>query len=247
MRNNSAYLAWQSPSSKDWHVVGLLEEFNSGYTFRYTKGATIAPHFTAFTGMNDLNKTYKSESLFPLFQNRLLSSKRPEYPKFLKWLKLSEGDVTPVNVLARSGALRGTDKLQMFKKIEVDQDGSFKHYFFVHGLSYLQPSASIRVSNLKPEEKLFLCMDCQNSHDENALLIRSEDPLEVVGYCPRYLAKELNNLLRNNNQSVKLYVEALTNDAPLNYRLMCRLEGKIDKDLFNSIMCDGEYEIMTSS
>ena len=114
---NSVYVAWQAPDTRDWHVVGNLQERNSGYVFKYTKGALKSSKFTKFSGMNDVRETYVSEELFPLFKNRLLSPRRPEFPRFIKWLGFEDDSVKPIDILARSGGLRSTDQLQIFKKI----------------------------------------------------------------------------------------------------------------------------------
>ncbi len=63
----SIYVAWQAPDTRDWHVVGNLQEHNSGYIFKYTKGALKS---AKFSDMNDLCETYVSDEIFPLFKNR---------------------------------------------------------------------------------------------------------------------------------------------------------------------------------
>lgn len=243
---NSAYLAWQDPSAREWHVVGLLQERQEGYVFNYTKGASVSTKFIPFSGMEELNKTYVSEDLFPLFKNRLLSSRRPEYPRFLEWLGLSSEEVNPINILGRSGAIRSTDKLQMFKQIEFGGNGEFEYFFFAHGLSHLPESASARVSRLTGGEKLFLCFDAQNPYDHNAVLIRANSPAEIVGFCPRYLAKDVNELLREDSSCVSIYVETISEDAPANYRLMCKLKGVIPPAMIHSFMNRDEFQPIPS-
>jgi hypothetical protein len=233
--HNPVFLAWQSPDTRGWHVVGALTQTHQGYEFHYTKGAAAAgDSFIPFSGMEDINKSYVSEELFPLFHNRLLSSKRPEYPSFIKWLGLSEEDATPINILARSGALRGTDQLQMFHRIHVNNSGSFEHFFFLHGLSYLNKSAQKRVESLLIGERLFLCLDCQNIHDEHAVIVRADKPAEIIGYCPRYLAKDINFLLDISSE-VTVTVEKTTKDAPTNYQLMCKVSGKLKENCLSKL------------
>jgi hypothetical protein len=38
--------------------------------------------------------------------------------------------------------------------------------------------------------------DIQNLADPNALLLRTADPLSLVGYCPRYLASEFSEFIK---------------------------------------------------
>ncbi|NAW59668.1 HIRAN domain-containing protein, partial [Vibrio sp. V36_P2S2PM302] len=234
------YLAWQSPDTRDWHVVGALTQISNGYEFHYTKGALSAEKFVPFSGMENLKKSYVSEELFPLFYNRLLSNRRPEYPKFIQWLGLSEKQATPMNILARSGGLRGTDQLQMFRKIEVKDSGSYEHFFFAHGLSHLTKSAQKRVDSLTVGERLFLCFDCQNTYDENAIIVRTDDPAEIIGYCPRYLAKDISTLF-SISDSLTVSVEKIAKDAPSNYRLMCKVSGIVKTDKIASMSTQEEY------
>lgn len=238
---NSVYLAWQAPDTREWHVVGLLTQRNNSYIFNYTRGVLASPKFIPFSGMNDFYKTYVSSELFPLFKNRLLSTRRPEYPGFMRWLGLHAEDANAISVLGRSGGLRGTDQLQMFKRIEIQSDGSFEHIFFAHGLGHLSDSASARVSALKDGEQLYLCLDCQNPFDENAVLIRANDPAEILGYCPRFIAKDVGDFLKYRNDSVKLYVETLSDDAPSNYKLMCKLKGSVEIGFASRFMDRPEF------
>lgn len=225
--SNSVYVAWQAPDTRDWHVVGNLQERNSGYVFRYTRGALKSPKFTKFSGMTDVYETYVSEELFPLFKNRLLSPRRPEYPQFIKWLGLERDNVSPIDILARSGGLRSTDQLQIFRKIEVDSEGGLEYFFFLHGLSYLNSMADNRVSGLKHRQVLRLCLDVQNEYDSEAVVVRTDGPPEIIGYCPRYLSNDIREMLMNDPKSVTLTVEKISDDAPHNYRLLCKLSGNL--------------------
>ncbi|EJW2475927.1 HIRAN domain-containing protein [Salmonella enterica] len=239
---NSVYVAWQAPDTRDWHVVGNLQERNSGYVFKYTKGALKSTKFTKFSGMTDVRETYVSEELFPLFKNRLLSPRRPEYPSFIKWLGFEEDSVNPIDILARSGGLRSTDQLQIFKKIEVDSEGKFEHFFFLHGLSYLNSMANDRVSELEPGQILRLCLDLQNEYDGDAVVVRADKPAEIVGYCPRYLSIDIKKMLLNDSKSITLTVEKISDDAPHNYRLLCKLSGKLNSACQSTLILQDEFE-----
>ena len=238
--SNPVYLAWQSPDSREWHVVGALSETNSGYEFHYTKGALKSKKFVPFSGMEKLDKSYVSEELFPLFYNRLLSQRRPEYPKFIEWLGLENNEVTPLNILARSGGMRGTDQLQVFRRVEVKNTGEFEHFFFTHGLSHMTKSAQKRVETLKSGEKLLLSLDCQNGNDKEAVFVRVDNPVEVIGYCPRYLARDVQELI-NLSPNLKVSIESIAQDAPSNYRVLCKLEGKIEPSLIKKLEKHDEY------
>ncbi len=245
--NKSVFLAWQAPDTRSWHVVGLLSEHQDKFLFNYTKGAYASERFIPFSGMDSLKRTYISQDLFPLFQNRLLSTKRPEYPSFLKWLGLTGDDVSPITVLGRSGGLRGTDQLQMFNRIQMNDDGTYEHIFFAHGLRHLPEGAQERISGLSAHEELYFCPDPQNEYDDMAVIIRAEGPPEIVGYVPRYLASDVTMLLEKDKNDISVCVEALSEDAPANYKLMCKMSGKLSKELAAEIMNRDEFELITEN
>ncbi len=242
-KNKSVYLAWQDPETKSWHVVGLLTGHTDAYTFGYTHGALTSKNFIPFSGMEDKNNKYISTELFPLFYNRLLSSNRPEYSNFINWLGLPS-NASAISVLGRSGGLRSTDKLEMFNRIEVEADGSFEYVFFAHGLGYLTPTANKRVSRLQQGDELLLCLDCQNSYDEHAVIIRAANPAEIIGYVPRYLSQNITLFLKEDKNCISISVEALSNEAPANYKLMCKLSGKLSKSLADKVMQDDEFQLI---
>lgn len=238
---NSVFVAWRSEETKSWHVIGLLTEDSGSYVFRYTKGVNSSNSFTPFSGMPDLNKVYKSETLFPIFKNRLLSRRRPEYPTFIKWMGLDE-DAGVIDILGRSEGIRETDQLQMFQRVEFNKDGAFEHIFFAHGIGHLAKEALERVSELTKGERLYMSLDCQNTFDKEAVIIRAENPAQIVGYCPRYLAGDISLLLKNDKDCIKVYVESTSQDAPSNYQLMCKLVGKFNQGQISNFMNQQEFQ-----
>lgn len=71
------YIAWQGPETRLWHTVGRLSHEGGNYRFTYTCGAFESPRFRYLGRMQDKRKVYRSETLFPLFSNRLLDESRP--------------------------------------------------------------------------------------------------------------------------------------------------------------------------
>jgi len=95
-----------------WATVGKLTKQNSYYEFRYTMGARKLPDVAPFPGLPDLEKVYQMEDIFPIFKNRLLSERRPEYKKWLSWGGF-DPDVKPdaISVLSTLGSRRAADSL----------------------------------------------------------------------------------------------------------------------------------------
>jgi hypothetical protein len=221
---NKVFLAWQDPESRRWLPVGQLSRDGSAFRFVYTKGAEASEHFIPFGRMKDLHAAYIAKELFPLFANRLLPRSRPEYRDFLTWLGLDAGEHDALELLGRSGAARATDSLQVFPCPVPTPEGTYSVEFFSHGIRHLPEPARARIEQLQANERLFLVRDLQNRSDPDAWLMRTDDPISLVGYCPRFYSAEFSKLIEGVGQAaVKVTVAAVNHDAPLQFRLRCRL------------------------
>lgn len=184
------FLAWQDPQTRAWLPVGQLSRDGDDYRFVYTKGAAVSERFKPFGRMTDLNSVYVGRELFPLFANRLLPKSRPEYRDFLSWLGVDEDSVDELELLWRSGGERATDTLQVVPCPEPSADGQYRVEFFSHGIRHLLQEARERIARLAPGERLYLMQDLQNEWDNMALMLRTGDPINVLGYCPRFYSGE---------------------------------------------------------
>ncbi len=96
--NAHIWAQWQAPAnserSKAWFPVGRLDadlvgSEVSSCRFRYTGGARRAQQevgFEPLISFPDFDQDYRSEKLFPLFHNRVLSPKRADFEEFIDWL-----------------------------------------------------------------------------------------------------------------------------------------------------------------
>jgi hypothetical protein len=220
------FIAWQDTQSRRWAPVGRLTREGGIYRFVYTRGAEEMPCFHPFGRMQDLHKSYKSEELFPIFANRILAKNRPEYRDYINWLGLSESQYDALDELARTGGLRATDSLELFPCPEPVEGKNYEVYFFCRGLRHLHGESQERARRLNPGERLYLMQDLQNSHDSMAMLMRTGDPVTLVGYAPRYYSAEFTQLIKTTSaDQVKVTVEQVNNDAPIQYRVLCRLSS----------------------
>lgn len=233
------FIEWSDPVSKSWVTVGKLVALTGKFTFQYTKGVEKLERFTPFEMMNDLYLTYEASELFPLFANRLLNKSRPEYKSFLRWLKFGE-DVNPLDVLALTQGLRGTDSLRVFS-LPKHVKGIYKTSFFARGVSHVATETVVRIDNLKRGDSLYLMDDVQNEFDD-ALALRTGEPKAMVGYLPSYLSPHLKALLHDKPDIIQVSVSQLNEDAPLPYRLLCelRLDARGMSGLFE---CE-DYEVI---
>ena len=219
----TAFLAWQDPTSRTWWPIGRLSHEDGVFRFVYTRGAQKSKDFSPLGMFPSLDQSYESDSLFPIFANRLLPATRPEYRDFVTWLNIPHSEHDPVAILSRTGGLRATDSLEMFPCPEPLPSGEYVVHFFVRGIRHLpQPIVSERVSKLAVGERLYLLADIQNQHDPLALAIRSSEPVLIIGYCPRYLTPDANALVHDGSESI-VKVERVNVDAPYQLRLLCSL------------------------
>lgn len=221
----TVFVVWQDPEVRQWFPVGRLDYADKTYTFRYTKGAERSDHFMPFGRMKDLRKVYKSSEIFPVFGNRILPKSRPEYSSYVNWLAITEENDTPLEQLARTGGIKRTDSLTIYPCPAMSSDGHYEIHFFTNGLSHFRNEEVKRTEQLKVGDKLFLMFDVQNQHDRNAVAVRTDDPVTIVGYTPRYIAEDVAKLIAFNNEETSLTVERVNMDAPLQMRLLCKLRA----------------------
>ncbi len=220
------YIAWQDPKSRSWTPVGKLTREDDAYRFVYTKGAEQFSNFRPFGRMNDLHTAYVSNELFPLFSNRILSKSRPEYREYLQWLGLNESNYDELDELSRTGGLRTTDSVELIPCPNKTHDARYEVFFFTRGLRHFFPDYQKRAENLSCGDQLFLIQDVQNKFDPSALLLRTNDPMSLIGYVPRYYSGEFSYLLGvNEADAVKVSVVRLNENAPMQYRVLCKLQS----------------------
>lgn len=236
------YMSWQDPNDRSWHPVGKLSFNGEVYRFVYTRGAKKCPNFIPFARMLDLDTAYKSKELFPLFANRLVSKTRPEYKNLLQWLNIRRDEDDPLSVLARTGGKRETDPLTLFLCPEKKDDDTYHMHFFSHGIRYLPDQTIQFIDNLSPGTRLFLMPDSQNPYDAYALALRTDDPVMIVGYCPRYLSSDSLYLLKEGPDTPKVLVEQVNHDAPIQLRLLCSLTAPWAKRF--QPCSGGDYEVL---
>lgn len=219
------FVAYQDTASRLWAPVGRLTREDGRYHFAYTRGAKDLPNFVPFGRMNDLGTEYVSEKLFPLFANRVLPKSRPEYADYLEWLGLSQASHDALEELARTGGLRATDTLELIP-CPAPTEGRYEVFFFCRGLRHLSGENRERAKHLTAGERLLLVQDLQNSVDSSALLLRTAEPVTLVGYAPRYYSADFTQLVKQVGASdVLVTVERVNPQAPAQYRVLCKLSA----------------------
>jgi hypothetical protein len=223
------FLAWQDPYSRAWFPIGKLTHDGQLYHFVYLQGAIDArdkANFQPIISFPKFDRSYGSLELFPLFNNRLLRSSRPDYPAFIQWLNLPQDALDPIAILSRTGGRRETDTFEVFPCPEADDTGNYRIHFFAHGLRHLPPEAQQHLYQLRSGEALSLMHDTQNKCDSRALLLRTES-LHLAGYCPRYLGPDFFELVINAPNQVNVAIERINPPpTPLQFRVLCSLTAQ---------------------
>jgi len=226
------FVAWQNQATKQYYPVGRLvsglRPDRPHYEFCYLGGVREAQKvgFAPLLAFSDLDRVYRSDELFPLFQNRLMSPGRAEYREYMANLAITDPDhADPMTVLVRSGGGRVTDSLEMFEVPRFCAEGSpFQTQFLAHGIRYLNDGSQHRILGLQPNDRLLIQHDFQNSADALALSLRTDDRF-IVGYLPRYLLGDTINLIQR-CATVEVFVARVNPPpAPLQQRMLCRLEA----------------------
>lgn len=101
-------VAWQHPEERSIQPVGFLTRDRDVYKFAYIRNALAVRDFRPLLGFEDLHRSYQTQDLFPLFAQRAMDARRPDYQRYVQTLGL-EGDPSPWEQIARSQGRREGD------------------------------------------------------------------------------------------------------------------------------------------
>ena len=237
---NKLYLAWQDYDSRRWFPVGQLLAHNGSstadagagadveYEFAYINGALEAHKAAGFRpipGFPKLEKRYRSRRLFPLFQNRVMNSSRPDRAEYLRRLGLTE-NTDPISELAASGGQRRTDTYQVFPPIVPGGDGRFRYRCLIHGLRHRSPDAIRRTELLAEGETLEVSPEADNPAATLAVKVATADG-QHIGWIPRYLVDDLQENGAWLITDVAASVAQVNPAGPLNHRLLLDFSGRL--------------------
>lgn len=252
------FLAWQDTRSKDggsapsraWFPIGRLdaEPTDRLYKFGYTHGALRAQKEAGFQPLDafpKLEQVYKSEELFPLFRNRLISPKREDYPEYVERLGLGRGEANPFEILAISGGTRQTDSLEVFPMLKQRRDGGFNCRFFLHGWRHVNVPSQERLARLHSGEKLQVSMELNNPATGVALQLQTADDYFVVGWAPRYLVTDLLAAIVDCPSCVLAHVLRFNAPpAPHNQRVLVEMSGRFGENF--EPMSSEDYKLIAA-
>jgi hypothetical protein len=221
------FVAWQDTVGRGIYPVARLRvgAVPRLYEFRYIQGALQARKhgFMAFDSFPELDETYVSHELFPFFKNRVMPQKRPDYAGYVTELGLSVETADPLELLARSGGLRATDRLEIYSAPRSETNSCIWH-FLVRGIRHLPPSAENRCASLELGELLYVMRDVQNQHNPKALLLRTDDKVNL-GYIPDLLVDDLAKLDLSSGTFRVTVAQVNPPPSPVQHRVLCHLQA----------------------
>ncbi len=234
MSERTLYLGWQDrAASRQWFPVGRLDadEARPWYRFRHVKGAERARKtggFDLVPGFAELHGDYESSELFPVFRNRVMSPRRPDFKDYLKGLGL-DPSVDPTEILWVDGGYRVTDFFEVFPKLVKRGDGSFVCRFFLHGFRHTNPSARERMDSLQPGDKLHVALELTNPTKQPAVQIQTRDYF-LIGWAPRYFVHDLTmSMVESKGEYRASVVRVNRAPHPTAQRLLIEMHSRWDK------------------
>jgi hypothetical protein len=192
--------------------------------------------FRPLLGFEELYKAYESTELFPLFAQRVMAPRRPDYQRYVGQLGL-EGEPDPWEQITRSQGHRQGDSLQLLPEPTV-QGQEITGLFLAHGVRHVASEShelqgrEIRVtraevedalSKLRQGDPLVMLPEPANPINHKALMLATPD-MTPVGWVPDLLLEDIYRLQEAAHVSVA--VEHVNpNDAPWHLRLLVRLKA----------------------
>lgn len=180
------WVLWGEPESRRRHVVGeLWREPARGYAFAYLPEAQLAsakvagfPLFAEFPEERGASAPYRSPYLFATFAQRVPSPKRPDFKAMLEaWGIPGEDD--PMVILARSGGVLLTDRIEVAEYRDADDDLTRPLEFRLSGESRFDVAKTLRGG-----EPVMFLHEATNAFDPDATLVLVQGK-QRIGYVPR--------------------------------------------------------------
>lgn len=225
------FVAWQCPATREILSVGRLLERAGSFEFTYIRATERAQTrgFKPFVAFPELSEVYRSHELPALFRNRVMPATRPDYPEFVKQMALPDSS-GPLQLLARSGGRRMTDRLEVFAPPHV-VDGKGREVFaLVRGVRHV-PHAEETIAQLREGHRLLVLRNDQNPYGPHARMLRTLDA-GLVGFLPDYLASELSRQSVSPAE-IEVFVEKVNlPPRPVHHRVLCRIALPLDCVLF---------------
>lgn len=229
------YLIWKEPVTRRNYVVGQLSK-NGQYEFcyGYEVKSAIEKGFEPLISFEDIDKIYKSDTLFPTFSSRLPDRKRRGIERILSKYGLNTFD--EYKLLKRSGARLPIDTLEFIDPIFDEHDGEIKRVFHIAGVRHwsgCDGENCEKAIHLNIGDKLTLMPEPENQYDKNAIKILDKEE-NHVGYLPRYYSESVLEYLKEDREYSCTVLE-VNKDTQCNECVKVKLEIQCDEKQLDKI------------
>lgn len=211
------------PNGEPYRAVGFLtHDDDRGYCFTYLRREVERVDFRPLPGLTRaVDSTFCSRTLFPIFAERVISSRRPDRGESMAALGLPV-DAAPFEVLVRSQGQRVGDTIELLPAPHISDDGSVSFLFLSHGVRHIPVDAQARISRLAQGEKLLLRPEPNNPINPGAQMVTDADEMPV-GWLPDPLIS-----LVEQTTNRELTVEKANGpEVGFHFRLLVRFTGEL--------------------
>lgn len=226
------FVGWQSQEDRAIYPIArlLLRTQGPRYEFTYVHGVLDAMKhgFIPFRELPQLKRLYFFDHLPPLFTNRLMPHSRPEFAEHLEQLGL--GSVLgrlpePEVILARSGALKATDKLEVSAPPEFEAaTRTWIYHGFARGVRHV-PGAEESMLAVHVGDLLEIESDVAHIWDGRALLMLRSDRARL-GFVPNILIEDLGWLKDHGVEVRAEVVKVNLSPVPTHQRLLVAFKAE---------------------
>lgn len=192
------FVIWAAPSDGGRHVIGHLTHKRVESTFHFWYEADLSAanakgftFFPAFPEHRRVDAPYDARYLFATFADRIPSAQRADGARMLVSWGVEHPD-DQFEVLAKSGGLRATDRIELAEYRRVDDPLLEPLEFRVAGMKYVP--ADVR-GTLTVGATLKFEREPSNPHDPCATIVAKTADGMRAGYVPRQYSATIANLL----------------------------------------------------
>lgn len=227
-------VTWQHPIDRTISPVAKLSYDGHSYRFHYIRNALRVADFRPFLGFPDLHGQYTSTTLFPLFAQRAMAPRRPDFSRWVSRLGLPD-DASPWEQITRSGGRRPGDTIQLFP-VPTTSAGRMECDFLVHGMRHIVDRATTvghdqvtvtrteferQLATLRAGDELRLCDEPTNPSNPLAILTTTREDIPL-GWVPNLLVEGIHRI-PNHQDAVVRAVAVNGADAGWHLRLLAHL------------------------
>lgn len=210
--------------------IGFLQQAPDHYSFAYLRSALERSDFRPLPGLaHARDGVLRAESLFPVFAERVVSSRRPDRAASMTALGLPVG-AAPFEVLARSHGQRVGDTIELLPA-PMTGPGDFVSFpFLTHGVRHLEQREQSRIASLRTGDELRLIRDTDNPVNPQAVLVADHGETRL-GWVPDPIIGVVEALTDH-----RLIVERANGpEVGFHFRLLVTISGTVplDRGLFS--------------